>query len=216
MKTFYLSSIFICIFSVAGFAQQKTDVEFGVQAGYNRSGVDLGAGATGDKTISGFNAGIYADMYWNDRWSMKVKVLYDQKGFAQEDVYYNVLIYGLSPGLPAPTITTYENISINYITVPLMANWHFGHARRWYLDFGPYVGFLLSAKDKANSQDLTSQYNTIDIGLAAGIGFKLPVSKRLKLFVEYDAQNGISNAGPKYNGLIYQNVRGSFNIGVDF
>ncbi len=225
MKTFYLSAIFICIFLVVGYAQQKTDVEFGMQAGYSRSGVDLGAGATGDATIGGFNAGIYADMYWNDRWSMKVKVLYDQKGFSQRGYISNLLIGDYQPSTPAPTVV-YNNIHLNYITVPLMVNWHFGQTRRWYLDFGPYAAFLLTKKDPQappGSQYISTQYyatgyNSIILGLALGIGYKYPVSKHLKLFMEFETQNDLANTldGPVNSDSSYQNVRGSFNIGVNF
>ena len=98
-----------------------------------------------------------------------------------------------------------------------MANWHFGKTRKWYLNFGPYAGFLLSAKASQYTGSVKEAFNSVDGGLAYGIGVKLPVSEKAKFFIEFDGQAGVANvfknSGSSSN---IRNGRGSFNIGFNF
>jgi opacity protein-like surface antigen len=110
-----------------------------------------------------------------------------------------------------------------------MANWHFGRMRNWYLNFGPYVGFLLSAHAVANSAafttsstsstnsiDVKDSFNSTDFGLALGIGVKFPVSNNVKLFIEDDGQAGVSHLFKDGSDGNVQSVRSSINIGFIF
>jgi opacity protein-like surface antigen len=51
--------------------------------------------------------------------------------------------------------------------------------------------------------------------LAFGIGVKIPVSDKLKLTLEYDAQSGLSNVFNNSDFTV-TNSRSSFNVGVNF
>jgi hypothetical protein len=101
--------------------------------------------------------------------------------------------------LPSPYL--YANITneseLNYLEVPIMAKYSLflSKSSKIYIDFGPYVGFLLNAKQitggsspvyaeiggtmtatgapqnfDANT-DISNQINTINFGLTGGIGF---------------------------------------------
>lgn len=96
-----------------------------------------------------------------------------------------------------------------------MANWHFGKKRNWYLDFGPYVGFLMSAEDTKFGLDLKDSFNSTDFGLNFGIGVKIPVSNKMKLTFEYEGQSGLSNIF-KDSDTNVLNSRSSLNIGLNF
>lgn len=96
-----------------------------------------------------------------------------------------------------------------------MANWHFGRTRNWYLDFGPYVGFLLNAKEDEYNTDLKSAFNSTDGGLALGIGVKIPISRTAKFFIEYDGQSGITNVFSD-SDVTTRTLRGSINLGINF
>jgi opacity protein-like surface antigen len=202
-----MKRLIIVVFMLFGFtavivAQTKGDVEFGFNVGYNNSTVS----STYDSAEagSGFNVGFAADYYFSDRWSIRGKLIYDQKGWD------NGFITDLDSGN-----TFFTDYNLNYLTVPVMANWHFGKKRNWYLDFGPYVGFLMSAKDTEFELDLKDGFNSTDFGLALGIGVKIPVSDKMKLTFEYEGQSGLSNIFKESNTNV-SNSRSSLNVGINF
>ncbi len=201
-----MKKLFLAILLALGFvsvtsAQQKGDVEFGVNAGFNYSTVTTSYFQA--DTGFGFNFGVSADYYFSDRWSLKTKVIYDQKG-------WNNGFYEDETGFyPA-------DYNLNYVTVPVMANWHFGGKRNWYLNFGPYAGFLMSAKENSNDTDVKDAFNSTDFGIAYGIGVKVPVSDKLKLFFEFEGQGGLTDIFKENEDAAVTNGRGSFNVGLNF
>lgn len=197
--------------STTALAQGKGNVEFTFGAGLNTSNVSSYYDNS-DYNIS-YNAEAGADYYFSESWSIKAKVIYDKKGWDNGFIF----IESDTPGLPSDSYRTDYNL--DYITVPLMANWHFGRTKNWYLNFGPYVGFLLNAEDTTFNFDLTEGFNNTDAGLAFGIGVKIPVSEYLKIFIEYDGQSGfteIFNEVDGNNSATITNSRGAFNVGINF
>lgn len=197
MKNLFFTAILALGLVSASSAQDKGDVEFGVNVGYNSSNItngDLNADSG-----SGFNIGVAADFFFSDRWSIKGKLIYDQKGWDNDDIGNGK-----------------TNINLDYLTVPVMANWHFGSKRNWYLNFGPYVGFLMSAEDSRNGVDLKDAFNSTDFGLAFGIGVKIPVSDKLKISLEYDGQSGFSDIFKDHPAGRIQGTRSAFNVGLNF
>ena len=177
MKKTFTTIIILLGAYTATFAQQKKgDVELGVNVGVNFSTV-TNSQATNTAYHTGFNAGVAADYYFSDRWSIKAKAIYDQKG------WNNGFIISDQSG-SGSVITT--DFKLNYVSIPVMANWHFGKTRNWYLNFGPYVGILTSASETASNTDLKNYLNSTDFGLALGIGVKIPVSEKVKVVFEYD------------------------------
>jgi len=171
--------------------------------GFMEYGVSIGLGASncskqqnGDYGV--LNAYLSAERYFSNRWGLKVDLTYDRKGW--NGLYNNEYKFKL-----------------NYLTIPVMANWHFGRTRKWYLGFGPYIGFLLNH----NMQE--EDFNSIDGGLAFGIGVKLPINPRVKFFIEMDGQDGFANVISKNERPIYSSgvsssniSRVSLNIGINF
>jgi len=111
------------------------------------------------------------------------------------------------------SITT-TDIMLYYITIPFLANWHFGSSRNWYLNFGLYTGFLLDAKDSMLALNFTDGINKTDFGFSFGIGYKFKVNENIELFVDYDAQIGMRNIVKNPNGTNLRNARQSFNLGA--
>ncbi len=191
MKKFVL--FIVGIISLGTNAQEKGNIEFGVGAGMSPF--------VRDRVVI-FNAGGSADYYFSDRWSVKAKLLFDRKGWELES--------NVAPGV------TFEHIAYaNYLTLPVMANWHFGGKRNWYLNFGPYVGVLMNAKYKEFEDNLTDDFDTFDFGIAAGVGVKIPVSDKLKIFIEYEGLYGVTSVTEIWKGHTYTG-RESINVGVNF
>jgi outer membrane protein W len=146
-----------------------------------------------------------AEYYFSENWGIKAMVMYDRKGW--DDAFITDVESGYS---------TRTNINMDYITIPVMANWHFGRKNNWYLNFGPYVGFLTSAKDTELDIDLKDAHNTTDAGLAFGIGVKIPLNNYMKLFIEYQEQAGVIDIFKSNDVDPVLNSRSAFNIGINF
>lgn len=193
------------IYSVA-FAQTKNIIEFGANIGYNEASVSYSGSNQNTDYTSGFNLGVSADYYFSNRWSIKGKLIYDQKGWGNGFLTLN-----------DGTTVNGVNFHLNYLTIPIMANWHFGRTRNWYLNFGPYIGFLMDAQESSNSGlPIKDAFNTTDFGLAFGIGVKFPISDKVKLFIEGDGQSGVTSIFKYSGGQTVQNARSSINIGLLF
>ncbi|SMC49978.1 porin family protein [Pedobacter africanus] len=203
-----MRKLFIILLSVStcltAFSQEKGSFEFGFNVGYNLSTVTSGS-TTNSTFRSAFNAGGFGDYYFSNRWSIKAKLTYDQKG------WNDGFITNLNNGQSFKT-----DYRIDYLTIPVMANWHFGKKRNWYLNFGPYAGFLLNAKETMFNTDLKEIMNSTDFGLAAGIGVKIPVAKKLKILLELDGQSGFTDVLKNNQGSTINNSRSSFNTGLVF
>ena len=186
-------------------AQEQGDIEFGLGFGLNRSNLSVVDEQFGIENLYSFNIAASGEYYFSDRWGMKMKIIYDNKGPGP----------GFFAALIDPNSIMPADVIINYITVPAMANWHFGKNRNWYLNFGPYIGFLIKAEDTKLDFDNTDDLKSIDIGFDLGMGYKFKVNDKIKIFIEYDVQSGFSEVltGSK----LYRearNIRESFNIGV--
>jgi long-subunit fatty acid transport protein len=83
MKKILATLLILCgIYSVTS-AQQKNDVQFGVNVGLNLSTIDNsqdGFTEGYNNYLAGVNFAFSAEYYFSDRWSIKGKVIYDQKG----------------------------------------------------------------------------------------------------------------------------------------
>jgi len=201
MRKLLIATLMIVGANSLSFAQDKGKVEFGVQVGYNSSNASTSNNSADN--ISGVNFGVSGDYYFSNRWSLKIKAIYDQKGYEIPDIRFD------------------SKVRLTYLTVPVMANWHFGSKRNWYLNFGPYVGFLTKAEATESGTDVKPFFNSTDFGLALGIGVKIPVSDRLKLFLEFDGQGGFSDIfkneeNERDNDDNVTNSRSSFNVGLNF
>lgn len=199
MKKIFFTVLLTIGFSTISAAQSKGDVEFGASIGINSSSISSSEAYSASDVGHGLNVGFAADYYFSDRWSIKGKLIYDQKGWDNDNIGFGK-----------------TNINLHYITVPVMASWHFGNERNLYLNFGPYIGFLATAEDSRSGTDLKELFNSTDFGLSFGIGIKVPVSDKLKIYFEYDGQSGLSNVFKDNSAGHIQGYRGAFNVGVNF
>ncbi|KOS05107.1 hypothetical protein AM493_02935 [Flavobacterium akiainvivens] len=189
------------LFSAAASAQGRGNIEFGLNTGYNASYVD-----TYDQYLeyrSGYNFGASLDFYFSQEWSLKVKGIYDKKGWNNDIIDIDGDYYD-------------TNINLTYITVPVMASWHFGNKYNWYMNFGPYIGFLMDAEDTRFNNDIKHNFEETDFGLAVGFGVKIPVSNYVRLSLEYDMQAGVTDVLVNDYSQDLSNYRHSFNVGFNF
>jgi len=199
-----LTLLLVAGFGITASAQEKNSLELGLHVGFNLATVSTSSQTNSDYR-NGFNLTAVGDYFFSDRWSIKAKIGYDQKGW--DNGYITNLDNGQS------FITNYR---INYLTVPVMANWHFGKKRNWYLNFGPYFGVLLNANETKFNTDLKNFIHNRDIGIDLGIGVKLPVANKVKVLLELDGQSGLTDLFKQNQGYQVRTNRSSFNAGLLF
>lgn len=201
--------LFIAVLTISGTfitnAQDQGEFEFGGGFGLNISNVSTADGQDSTSSLISFNAGVSGEYYFSESWGAKIKLIYDSKGWA--DGFVN-------------NEDTGENLNTNfkltYVTLPIMANWHFGSNFNWYLNFGPYIGFLVNAEDSELGMDFKNAFNSTDFGIALGIGYKFEIDDDIKLYIEYDAQSGLSDVFKIEAGETIRNGTSSINIGALF
>ena len=141
--------------------------------------------------ISSLNIGLQGDYFYSSRWSLRSGVLFQTMG-SQYPGYIEEL---------------------KYISIPVNANWHFGSTRKWNLNFGPTLGLLTSAT--ANGVDIKSKANGFQYGLQVGIGYKLQLTDRFSILLDYQSMSGLSKISKDSQNQI-KNSYGSFDLGAVF
>ena len=203
MKSLLLTLLSFC-FIVSINAQDDTemtasypengDIEWHAYAGlFSGFGSEDGFGPVDETTYShtiGFGVGV--DYYFSKTWSIKGRLNYDPKGSKDDNVD--------------------SKFTATYLTLPVMANWHFGKRKRWYLHFGPYVGFLLSAD--IDGQDVKDNVHSTEFGSDVGIGVKIPIGNTM-FFVETDGQNDFTEMSD-FTGEGITWARTTLSIGIIF
>lgn len=196
MKKLHFTT-FVLLFSLSQMIAQDTewptkgDSEFGVIAGWSIAkywGDDVDSDESEYK--SGILVGVSFDYYLSETWSLKAILNYDQKGVKDSDDL---------------------KLSANYLTIPINANWHFGKRKRWFLNFGPYFGILMSAN--LEGIDFKDFLKSSDIGFNTGIGVKIPIGDNLDFFIESSGQTGFTSVD---EDLDVKNSRGTFAVGIFF
>ncbi|PVX47246.1 outer membrane protein with beta-barrel domain [Flavobacterium sp. 103] len=202
--------IIVLIYSLpfTSYGQLNDDIEIGFNFGLNTSAVTNSA-EFGDSSDSnhGINLGASIDYYFSRNFSLKAKLIYDQKGWE------NKFIIDPNSGIVYNNNNTLD-YNLNYLTIPIAVNWHFG--KIFYINLGPYVGILLGAKETGTDSNIKNNFESIDYGLQMGVGVKIPINDKYKIFFEWEGQGGLPDiATINYDSTVY-NSRGSFNLGVNF
>ena len=202
MKKCYLFLMILLTSSLVK-AQKKNSLELGLNLGFNNSYLQIGQNSYNTTDVLyALNFGLSSEYYFSHNWGLKVKTIYDQKGWANGSIDING--------------TQYDGIDykLNYLTIPIMANWHFGYYNQYYLSFGFYEGILLNAT--AANIDVKNQFNLEDKGVAFDFGFKLPIARHSAFFVEFEGQSSFLDVYKYHIGDDYLMQRASLNIGVNF
>lgn len=147
---------------------------------------------------SGVELGGTVDYYFNNRWSLRSGLIADKMG-GKYRIEQNIL----------------AEDQLNYLSIPVNANWHFGSTRKWNLNFGLSPSFLTSAKVKANGTSIKLPKNTIEsfqLGFSYGIGYKIEFTEKFGLLIDAQFFNGLTNINKATDERIL-NGGYSFNLG---
>jgi hypothetical protein len=144
--------------------------------------------------------GLTASYSLGSNFYLRADALYSSEGGKRNGIQA-IDASSFNPQAPAGTYlyADFDNESIlNYFEVPIMVKYSIaiGGSSKFYIDFGPYVGFLLNAKEKTSGTSIiyedraetmplpmlpaqsfnatvttTSSINPVNFGLTGGIGF---------------------------------------------
>lgn len=117
MNKTLLSLIAIVSFGLAN-AQIKEKGTFEITPKIGSSSFSENNEGKSTDSNAGVQISVTGDYYFNNRWSLRSGFVVDKMGGK----------YTVSPYL-------YED-KLNYMSIPLNANWHFGSTRKWNLNFG--------------------------------------------------------------------------------
>lgn len=201
----HLFFIILVFMTVGSHSQAFKEFELGAQLGLNGSSLST-TNINNSNLLISYNAGISGEYYFSDDWGLKLKVIYDKKGWSY---LYN----------PNDNFNTEEgDIIFNYVTLPIMAGFHFGYHKEWYVNFGLYTGFLLSVNDSesASASDSSEGYKDVDFGGAVGIGYKFEIERNLKFFLEIQGQSSFLGIYDDNDAEYYTITRSSINAGILF
>lgn len=162
MKKIVLTAVAVFAF---GFANAQ-EVKFGVKAGLNLS--NLTGDATGTSIKAGFQVGGLVEIKTSEKFSIQPEIVYSMQGAKVDG----------------------GKLEISYLNVPVMAKYFV--AKGFSLEVGPQIGFLVSAKAKADggvSEDFKDSLKSTDFSLNLGAGYD--VTENINLGLRYGF--GLSN-----------------------
>lgn len=191
MKFFILSAVLCC--SLCAGAQIQWAVKAGIQAGnagYKRDGEKIST-----QIVAGFNAGILAKVYFDDKVAFVTGLQYSAKGYKVKT-------------LPGDTLKTYR---LNYADIPVMVQFDLSvkRGRGFYCKAGPALGIGIYGREmytgrngaqernKAILSVTGNHFGMFDASLNAAVGY----ATASKFFAELGYAYGIGNinndpAGP--------------------
>lgn len=162
-------------FALHAQVREKGAIEIAPFIGYSQANyygdVGIGIEAVGNPYV-----GVNAELYMNDRWSLRTGVEYRMMG---------------SSGDPDFFFSRSFKENLDFVSVPFHAGYHFGKTRKWYLNFGPTVDFLTKAE--SNGQDIKQGMNTVQLGLGIGIGYKIYVNEHFSIALDHQEYLSLVN-----------------------
>jgi hypothetical protein len=180
--------VFFVLFSLHSFGQDKFRI--GINSGITLShfrGNDL---VNRSNSGLGFLVGLDFEYSLKEKLSLRTNVSYETKSI----VYKTIVLYdnfGAPTGKNTKIKSTYD-----YITIPILVKYSFDNKKSFFINGGPFLGFLLNAKSKAESVDsnnFTSLNKNLDYGLSFGIGKRFNLNEKNDLNIEIRDNLGLVN-----------------------
>jgi len=171
--TLFLLLAGFCLLSFVVSAQPRPAIKAGLNYG-GLSGYD-----GGKKT--GIHAGFSMQWTVNKKWTVQPELLYSSTGQQYSAEEAEVLVT--------------KTLPVSYAGLPVMVQYHSGS--KFYLEAGPQLSFLLTAKDKgsaADKADVRRNLSNTQFGLNLGTGMQ--ISSRTGFYVRY-------SFGPLSTGRIF-------------
>lgn len=198
-KNIFFSLILISLFFSS--KAQKHTLEYGFQSGLNLNTIH---GKTNLKQsasiLTGLSVGGHFKINITNQFGLKVIAAYDQYGWALRSVVF-ADNFGTEIG------KTDVLIKLNYLNLPLLAEYSFGNKVKFNIDGGIFLGFLLNNKiitkvteslqpgQAAATSSTSNNRKATNFGLAFGAGVQIPITNTIKLDFGMRDNLGLTNIG---------------------
>jgi hypothetical protein len=214
------------------FNADAQDVAIGIRGGISIPNLSAGGSQqnplnTGYSSRQGPDAGLYAEFKFSDLFSLQPMIQYSSQGGKKDGMQAfptpDAIKQQYQGEGQTPPTYLYANFKsdakLNYLMIPVLAKfgWNFHKSPfRIYVDAGPFVGFLLSAKQVTsgtsnfyadaggtqqvtpspqnmdNTQDIKDQLNTTNFGVEGNLGLQYKL-KQSYVFIEGGGNYGFLN-----------------------
>lgn len=185
-----MKKVFLFIACSLTLAVASAQVKFGVKAGANFSNL-TGKDAEDTKMKIGYYGGGMVQIPVSAQFLVQPELIYSKQGWKSdvedEDAKAN----------------------LGYVNIPVLAK--FKTTSGFFVEAGPQIGFLVSAKAKVGDEsgDIKESFKATDFSMALGLGYELPagfgVSARYNLGLssiaeesEATVKNGVIQVGVHY------------------
>ena len=197
---------------------QTNKINIGFELGTSLNSL-YGNDVLDDNEISfGFSGGLTFQYNFTGLVSLRTNISFERKGFATKIQLTDEL--GNSIG----EVTSQSNF--DYLTIPLLARFTFGKKIHFFVNAGPYLGYLLKEKDITEAfgeyQKLesvnTDRFERLDFGITTGLGVIFSIQDKLLLTVEIRNNLGLVNISslPVTNDGSIKTISTNLLIGIAY
>ena len=177
----------LVLFTVSSALATSAQVQFGLKAGLNIANFTTSGMIFFNRTTfssrADFNGGLMVSLPLHSGFFLQPELIYSGQG-------QNLNSY----------MVTNPTINYNYLNLPVLFKYQ--HVSGLFVETGPQIGFLLSAKQSFNGNtfDVKKESQSVDFSWAFGIGYKpqnIPVGIDLRYnlgLTNVDRQAGLGNA----------------------
>lgn len=181
-----LGTLLILAVSATAYAQTSR-FNLGFEGGPNLASLRGSQGVSQPEigALWGLSGGVFLQYNCQSRFSLRTNVSYEKKGFAYRSSGMSVRNSELDQQL-------------DYLTLPLLLRATFGQRVQFFVNAGPYVGYLLRSSSVFQEGPNTFRsrdefYQAFDAGLSTGIGISLPFATRWAASAEVRNNLGLVN-----------------------
>ncbi len=137
----------------------------------------------------GFSGGLTFQYNFTKLLSLRTNISFERKGLTKKIQATDEF------GKPIGETTIQSNF--DYLTIPLLARFTFGKKIHFFVNAGPFMGYLLKQKEVVEAfedyTDNTDDFKRLDFGITTGLGMSFPIQDKLLLTIEIRNNLGMVN-----------------------
>lgn len=193
MKYFKQIGLGLLFFTSTFIFGQESKITFGFEGGLGVRSLYGFNAAENSETTLGYAGGVFFQYNINAKFSLRTNVFFERKGNSREVLISNIQDSGGVLG----TTNLYQNF--DFLTIPLLIKYSFSPNNRFYINSGPFFGFLLKHSLTENTTDFfqsnTEDFKTLDFGWSNGLGLNFPINEHILLSLEVRNNLGLIHIG---------------------
>src|SRR5690554_2721810 len=215
LKSLIIGLLFLLIETAYG---QTSKFEIGIEGG--PSIMSLRGNEAIDslhETTTRFSGGLFLQFNFNKNLSLRTNIAFERKG--SEATIRGFDFFG--------NWVDEEDVKVNYdyLTMPILARVTFGKRVKYFVNAGPYFGYVLkqnmvikSSIAPTRNEDGTSMSKRYDIGFSTGLGASVPILSNVSLSFEVRNNLGLINTSSVevYNDGTVKTNSTNFLIGISY